>query len=96
MLVSREEARRVLPTRVIVDTAFWEVEGAATPDWDDSQANGDVVIYQVDNDESVEVRQLVNAATGCPAREDVQLALAGAVTRGCPSSGLASHPTPDG
>ena len=35
--------------------------GAATPDWGESHADDDVVIYQVDTDESVEVRQLVSA-----------------------------------
>jgi hypothetical protein len=35
--------------------------GGATPEWDDSNAADDVVIYQVDADESVEVRPLVNA-----------------------------------
>ncbi len=36
--------------------------GAATPDWDETAALGDgVVIYQIDADESVEVRPLVNA-----------------------------------
>lgn len=35
--------------------------GAATPGWDDGHADDGVVIYQVDTDESVEVRQLVNA-----------------------------------
>jgi hypothetical protein len=34
--------------------------GAATPDWDDKASNADVVIYQLDTDESVEVRQLVS------------------------------------
>jgi hypothetical protein len=35
--------------------------GGATPDWDGEHADDDVVIYQVDTGESVEVRQLVNA-----------------------------------
>ena len=35
--------------------------GAATHGWDDSRGENDVVIYQVDTDESVEVRPLVSA-----------------------------------
>lgn len=35
--------------------------GAATPDWDDAPSEHGVVIYQIDADESVEVRPLVNA-----------------------------------
>jgi hypothetical protein len=35
--------------------------GAATHGWDDDQAADDVVIYQVDADEAVAVRALVNA-----------------------------------
>jgi hypothetical protein len=35
--------------------------GAATPDWDDRPADRGVVIYQIDADESVEVRPLVSA-----------------------------------
>jgi hypothetical protein len=35
--------------------------GAATPNWDEADAYDDVVIYQLDTDESVEVRQLVNS-----------------------------------
>jgi hypothetical protein len=35
--------------------------GAATPDWDDSPPGHGVVVYQIDADESVEVRPLVNA-----------------------------------
>jgi hypothetical protein len=35
--------------------------GAATPDWDEADAYEGVVIYQLDTDESVEVRQLVSA-----------------------------------
>jgi hypothetical protein len=35
--------------------------GAATPDWDESPAGRGVVIYQIDADESVEVRPLVSA-----------------------------------
>lgn len=35
--------------------------GAATPDWDAAAADEGVVIYQVDADESVEIRQLVSA-----------------------------------
>lgn len=35
--------------------------GAATPDWDESSKGDDVVIYELDTDESVEVRPLVSA-----------------------------------
>jgi hypothetical protein len=35
--------------------------GAATPDWDDSPPDHRVVVYQIDTDESVEVRPLVSA-----------------------------------
>ena len=35
--------------------------GAATPNWDDAGAYDDVVIYQLDTDESVEIRQLAAA-----------------------------------
>ena len=35
--------------------------GAATPGWDQDSADEAVVIYQVDTDESFEVRRLVNA-----------------------------------
>jgi hypothetical protein len=35
--------------------------GAATPDWDEGSKGDDVVIYQLDADESVEVRPLVSA-----------------------------------
>lgn len=35
--------------------------GAATPDWDDTSHGDDVVIYQLDAGESVEVRPLVSA-----------------------------------
>jgi hypothetical protein len=35
--------------------------GAATPDWDDAATADGVAIYQIDADESVEVRPLVSA-----------------------------------
>ncbi|MGH3272956.1 MAG: hypothetical protein ACRDNZ_01340 [Streptosporangiaceae bacterium] len=35
--------------------------GGAMPDWDGIDSHSDVVIYQLDTDESVEVRQLVSS-----------------------------------
>jgi hypothetical protein len=54
-----------LESALQVGTAFIRAAihatGAATPDWDEVSAYENVVIYQLDLDESVQVRQLVTA-----------------------------------
>lgn len=59
--VSAADLPEALQVAMSCVRAAIDATGAATHGWDDEQATDDVVIYQVDTDEVVEVRPLVNA-----------------------------------
>jgi hypothetical protein len=59
--VEADTLDQALATGASIIRSAIHATGAATPNWDDADAYDDVVIYQLDTDESVEIRQLAAA-----------------------------------
>jgi hypothetical protein len=59
--VEADTLDQALPTGTSIVRSAIHATGAATPNWDEAGAYDDVVIYQLDADESVEIRQLAAA-----------------------------------